>query len=89
MLISMDAPLLLKIPCLLLVTMGFHIAFSRPNPPAPSENCPGVPSLADKLVRGMLMMGTPGYLKVRPTPVRLHEYFTLVLLDMFMVFGAS
>ena len=86
----MDVRLLFKIPCLLLVTSGFHVAFSQPNSPSSPECCPPVPSFADKLVRVMLMAGTPHYLKVRTKrKFFASSHFSCSMQDVSVVFDIS
>jgi len=45
---------LLKIPGLLLATVGLHVAYTPPNPPASEESRQGVSSLADRMLRAII-----------------------------------
>ncbi len=77
----MDLIPLAKIPCLLLVTGYHHLAYTPPNPPASAKNRPFVPSLADRIVKGMVMIHTQDYIKVR-TNRKLNTIH-----DDFMIYG--
>ena len=61
----MEISPLTKIPCLLLVTAYHHLAYTSPNPPTSAENRPVAPSLADRILMGMMIIRTPDYVKVR------------------------
>ena len=71
--------MLAKVPCLLLATVGLHVSFTSPNPPASVENRPPVSSLADRIMRGMLTMRMIEYFKVRAKTIRLDGDYNLLL----------
>ena len=62
---TMEISPLAKIPCLFLVTAYHHLSYTPPNPPASAENRPVAPSLSDRLLKGMMIMHTPDFTKVR------------------------
>ncbi|KAF8653400.1 hypothetical protein AX14_008306, partial [Amanita brunnescens Koide BX004] len=62
--VAMNAHPLVKIPCLLLATTSLHVAITAPNPPPSLESSSSVPSLADRILRGMITFATVPYAKV-------------------------
>src|SRR6266550_6835699 len=60
---NMDFILLAKVPCLLLVAGYHHLAFTSPNPPASAKNRQFVPSIADRILKGIAMIHALDYIK--------------------------
>lgn len=76
----MDFIPLAKAPCLLLVTGYHHLTYTSPNPPASAKSRQFVPSMADRVLKGMITIHTLDYVKVRIKTQWVHGGFMLFIL---------